>query len=111
MAPVVKSHNAFVSEASLSLVFFFFRQAFVEKHHFYHNHLASAVEDPESKARARGAGPGSRRVPVPNSLGKEARSTRTNYGTQRVPFERSMVFQDSSDSMLHVLPLLSIELM
>jgi len=24
-------------------------QAFVEKHHFYHNHLASAVEDPESK--------------------------------------------------------------
>ena len=25
------------------------RQAFVEKHHFYHNHLLSAVEDPESK--------------------------------------------------------------
>jgi len=24
-------------------------QAFVEKHHFYHNHIASAVEDPESK--------------------------------------------------------------
>jgi len=24
-------------------------QAFVEKHHFYHNHLCSAVEDPESK--------------------------------------------------------------
>mmetsp|Transcript_90896 Transcript_90896/g.253852 ORF Transcript_90896/g.253852 Transcript_90896/m.253852 type:complete len:572 (-) Transcript_90896:259-1974(-) len=24
-------------------------QAFVEKHHYYHNHLASAVEDPESK--------------------------------------------------------------
>mmetsp|Transcript_69135 Transcript_69135/g.164740 ORF Transcript_69135/g.164740 Transcript_69135/m.164740 type:complete len:573 (+) Transcript_69135:89-1807(+) len=24
-------------------------QAFVEKHHFYHNHLLSAVEDPESK--------------------------------------------------------------
>jgi hypothetical protein len=24
-------------------------QAFVEKHHFYHNHLASVVEDPESK--------------------------------------------------------------
>eukprot|EP00931_Biecheleriopsis_adriatica_P028208 TRINITY_DN1685_c0_g2_i1.p1 TRINITY_DN1685_c0_g2~~TRINITY_DN1685_c0_g2_i1.p1 ORF type:complete len:571 (-),score=154.40 TRINITY_DN1685_c0_g2_i1:110-1822(-) len=24
-------------------------QAFVEKHHHYHNHLASAVEDPESK--------------------------------------------------------------
>merc|ERR1712125_239859 len=24
-------------------------QAFVEKHHFYHNHLNSAVEDPESK--------------------------------------------------------------
>jgi hypothetical protein len=24
-------------------------QAFVEKHHFYHNHLAAAVEDPESK--------------------------------------------------------------
>ena len=24
-------------------------QAFVEKHHFYHNHLACAVEDPESK--------------------------------------------------------------
>merc|ERR1712232_293748 len=24
-------------------------QAFVEKHHYYHNHLCSAVEDPESK--------------------------------------------------------------
>jgi len=24
-------------------------QAFVEKHHFYHNHLCSAIEDPESK--------------------------------------------------------------
>mmetsp|Transcript_40013 Transcript_40013/g.85704 ORF Transcript_40013/g.85704 Transcript_40013/m.85704 type:complete len:570 (+) Transcript_40013:87-1796(+) len=24
-------------------------QAFVEKHHYYHNHIASAVEDPESK--------------------------------------------------------------
>jgi hypothetical protein len=24
-------------------------QAFVEKHHFYHNHLNSAIEDPESK--------------------------------------------------------------
>ena len=24
-------------------------QAFVEKHHYYHNHLNSATEDPESK--------------------------------------------------------------
>jgi len=47
----ISFHNPPISQVSQSewLDTDQYWQAFVEKHHFYHNHLCSAVEDPESK--------------------------------------------------------------